>query len=180
MFKFTPHTLTIGIRLMSLLNMLIGPFNKPIDDKFLSDTCIPRKPNKNLPPLICLHLESFNSRQSVWNRDVKTYLYYFSITRSSIRDAIHWRVMTRAVSVRLFKVKFWEFLLCRLCQSSCHFVNSGQNKGFLPSLTAASPIQKFVLNSCPPDINKFQRRRNIQPIWVIAFNSCKCALIENC
>ena len=132
MFKFTPHTL----------------INKLIVEKILSDTCISCKSNENLPPLMCLYFENLNSRKSVWNRDVKTYLDFFSISRSLMRNAIHRRAMTRAVFVCLLKVNFWEFLLCRLCQSSSQFSNSRKNQGFLWSLTAALPIQKFVLNCC--------------------------------
>ena len=131
MFKFTPHTL----------------INKLIVEKILSDTCISCKSNENLPPLMCLYFENLNSRKSVWNRDVKTYLDFFSISRSLMRNAIHRRAMTRAVFVCLLKVNFWEFLLCRLCRFSSQFANSGKNKDFVSSLTAAL-IRKFVLNSC--------------------------------
>ena len=72
----------------------------------------------------------------------------FSIRRSSIRGAMHWSVMTRAVFVCLLKVNFSEFLLCRLCQSSSQFTNSRKNKVFLPSLTAALLIRRFVFNFC--------------------------------
>ena len=61
---------------------------------------------------------------------------------------IYRRVMTRAVFVCLLKVNVWEFLLCRLCQSSSQFTNSHKSKGFLSSFTVALPIRKFVLNSC--------------------------------
>ena len=128
--------------------MLIEAFNKLIVDKILSDACIFCKPNKNLRTVICLYFENLNSRQSVWNRHVKTYLYFFSIRRSSLRDPIYRRVMTRAVFFCLLKVNIWEFVLCRLCQSSSQFANSHKSKGFLSSFTAASPIRKFVLNSC--------------------------------
>ena len=64
------------------------------------------------------------------------------------KGPIYRRVMTRAVFVCLLKVNVWEFLLCRLCQSSSQFTNSHKSKGFLSSFTVALPIRKFVLNSC--------------------------------
>ena len=64
------------------------------------------------------------------------------------KGPIYRRVMTRAVFVCLLKVNVWEFLLCRLCQSSSQFTNSHKSKGFLWSFTVALPIRKFVLNSC--------------------------------
>ena len=166
--------------------MLIEAFTKVIIDKILSDTCIYRKPNKNLPPRICLYFRNLNSRKSVWKRGIKTYSYFFSIRRSSIRDEIHRSVMTRAVFVCLLKVNFWEFMFCRLCQSSSQFENSRKYKGFLSSLTAALPIRKFCTEFLfafiyfPPDINKFQKRTSTQPIWVIAFYGCRYTLIKNC
>ena len=93
-------------RVMSSFHMLIEAFSKLTVDKLLSGTCISCNSIETLPPLICLYFENFNSIQSVWNRDVKTYLYFFSIRRSSIRDAIYRRVITRAVFVSLLKVNF--------------------------------------------------------------------------
>ena len=107
--------------LMSSFQMLIEAFNELIVEKILSDTCISRKPNKNLPPFICLYFVNLNSRQSVWNRDVKTYLCFFSIKRSSIRDAIHRKVMAIAVFVGLLKVSF----------SSADFTNPPANSQIL-------------------------------------------------
>ena len=89
--------------LMSSFQMLIEAFNMLIVDKILSNTCISCRSNKNLPPLICLYFENLNSRQSVWNRDVKTYLYFFSIRRYSIRDAIHRRVMASSLECCFLK-----------------------------------------------------------------------------
>ena len=118
---------------MSSFQMLIEAFNKLIVGKILSDTVF--LTNQNLPPAICLYFENLNSRQSVWNRDVKTYLYFFSIRRSSIRATLHRSICLLAQS-KFLRV----FFLCRLCQSSCQFANSRKNKGFLSSLTAALPV----------------------------------------
>ena len=37
----------------------------------------------------------------------------------------------------------------------------------------------FAVIYLPPDINEFQKRRSIQPIWVIAFYGCRRTLIKN-
>ena len=147
---------------MSSFQMLIEAFNKLIVGKILSDTVF--LANQNLPPVICLYFENLNSRQSVWNRDVKTYLYFFSIRRSSIRDALHRSICLLAQS-KFLRV----FFFCRLCQSSSQFASSRKNKGFLSSLTAALPVGKFVLNSClllfiVHQTLKSIKKRSIQPI----------------
>ena len=158
--------------------MLIEAFNKLIVGKILSDTVF--LTNQNLPPVICLYFENLNSRQSVWNRDVKTYLHFFSIRRSSIRAALHRSICLLAQS-KFLRV----FFLCRLCQSSSQFANSRKNKGFLSSLTAALPVGKFVLNSClllfiVHQTLKSFKKRIIQPIWEIAFYGRRYTLIKNC
>ena len=107
----------------------------------------------------------------------------FSRKRSSVRDAIHRRLLTRAIFVCLLKVNFWEFLLFRLCQSSSQFANSRKNRFFV-IFTCYFTYPKvcieflFAVIYFPPDINEFQKRRSIQPIWVIAFYGCRCTLIK--
>ena len=124
-FKSCSNSLHIlsssALVLIPSIQMLIEAFNNLIVvDKILLYTCIYCKPNKNLPPLVCLYFENLNSRQSICNRDVKTYLYFFPIRISSIRNAIHWRVMTRAVFVCLLKVNFENFC-------SAYFTNPSAN-----------------------------------------------------
>ena len=121
-----------------------------------------RRLTKNRPPLICRYLEKHLSSGSVWNRDVSTKSYP-SCKRSSIKAAVHLRVVTNAWDVCVVNAYFCDLDLYRSCQPSIQSANARRKRFFFiifyssVSKGKTGILSHFTIANRPPNADEFQK-----------------------